>query len=34
MTYEGLVDRADHEIRWAERGLRLADGLEGSRDLG
>jgi PadR family transcriptional regulator AphA len=26
-AYEGLVDRADHEIAWAERGLRLVDDL-------
>ncbi len=27
-AYEGLVDRADHEIAWAERGLRLVDDLK------
>ncbi len=27
-AYEGLVAQADHEIRWAERGLQLVDELE------
>jgi len=31
-AYEGLVARADHEIAWAERGLLLADELEGPSD--
>ena len=26
-TYEGFIARADHEIDWAERGLRLIDRL-------
>ncbi len=26
-TYEGLIARAEHEIEWAERGLRLIDEL-------
>jgi len=32
-AYEGLVARADHEIRWAQRGLRLAEKLEGAEDV-
>jgi len=28
-TYEGLVERAEAEIRWARRGLELLDDLEG-----
>jgi DNA-binding PadR family transcriptional regulator len=29
-AYEGLVERADHEIAWAERGMRLVDRLDGA----
>ncbi len=29
-TYEGFIERADHEIAWARRGLALLDGLSDS----
>lgn len=28
LSYEGLIDQADREIAWAQRGLRLVDELE------
>lgn len=28
-TYEGFIERADHEIAWARRGLALLDALHG-----
>jgi hypothetical protein len=29
-TYEGLIARAETEIEWAKRGLKLIDALSGS----